>query len=31
MRKAQRKQRKAAFQQFKEDRDYEASLAAAQL
>ncbi len=31
MRKAQRKQRKAAFKQFKEDRDYEASLAAAQL
>ena len=31
MRKAQRKQRRAAFKQFKEDRDYEASLAAAQL
>ena len=31
MRKAQRKQRRAAFKQFKEERDYEASLAAAQL
>jgi len=31
MRKAQRKQRRAAFKEFKEERDYQASLEAAQL